>query len=325
MAENTGNLRGKTLFITGASRGIGKAIALKAAKDGANIVIAAKTAEPHPKLPGTIYTAAKEIEDAGGKCLPCIVDIRFEDQVKASVELAVKRFGGIDILVNNASAISLTGTLQTSMKKYDLMMGINVRGTYLCSRICIPYLRKSQNPHILTISPPLNLKPKWFQGHVAILTAAVTNFASNRNVEMICRKPDIMADAAYVLLCKNSKSYTGNFAIDEHVLREAGVKDMEQYSCVPGRSKAILFPPTRGIQTAARSLLSLDIFRRTSVSTNEAFRELSLVPCSESPEEKNREKLTMKFSYPVLPREKIVMILLVGLGLEASVVPRQVR
>ncbi|KAG5330129.1 HSDL2 protein, partial [Acromyrmex heyeri] len=164
-------LAGRTIFITGASRGIGKSIALKAAKDGANIVIAAKTAEPHPKLPGTIYTAASEIEAAGGKALPCIVDVRDEKQVIDAVENAVAKFGGIDVVVNNASAISLTGTLATEMKRYDLMNNINARGTFLVSRVCIPYLKKSTNPHIINISPPLNMKPIWFQNHVAYTMA----------------------------------------------------------------------------------------------------------------------------------------------------------
>ncbi|XP_065894253.1 hydroxysteroid dehydrogenase-like protein 2 [Dysidea avara] len=168
---NTGALAGCTLFITGASRGIGKAIAIKAARDGANVVIAAKTADPHPKLPGTIYTAAKEVEDAGGKCLPCVVDIRFEDQVSRAVEQAVEKFGGIDVLVNNASAISITGTVSTEMKRYDLMMGINARGTFLTSKLCIPYLKKGRNPHILNISPPLNMKPRWFRDHCAYTMA----------------------------------------------------------------------------------------------------------------------------------------------------------
>lgn len=268
MAATAGKLAGKTLFITGASRGIGKCIALRAAKDGANIVIAAKTATPHPKLPGTIYTAAKEIEDVGGKCLPCVVDIQHEDQVEKAVQSAVDKFGGIDILVNNASAISLTGTLQTPMKRYDLMMGINGRGTYLCSRVCLPYLLKSQNPHILNISPPLNMSAKWFQGHVAytmakygmsmcalgmseefreqgvavnalwprtaILTAAMEMLGGGDGVASQCRKPEIMADAAYVMLTKDSRSYTGNFAIDDEVLRANGVTDMDQYACVPG-------------------------------------------------------------------------------------------
>lgn len=268
MAANTGKLAGKTLFITGASRGIGKSIALKAARDGANIVIAAKTATAHPKLPGTIYTAAKEIEDVGGNCLPCVVDIQHEDQVEKAVQSAVEKFGGIDILVNNASAISLTGTLQTPMKRYDLMMGINGRGTYLCSRICLPHLLKSKNPHILNISPPLNMSAKWFASHVAytmakygmsmcalgmseefreegvavnalwprtaIYTAAMEMLGGGDSVASQCRKPEIMADAAYVMLTKDSRSYTGNFAIDDEVLRADGVTDMDQYACVPG-------------------------------------------------------------------------------------------
>ncbi|KAL1420329.1 hypothetical protein MTO96_024413 [Rhipicephalus appendiculatus] len=164
---NTGKLAGRTLFITGASRGIGKEIALKAAKDGANVVIAAKTAEPHPKLPGTIYTAAKEVEAAGGKCLPCVLDVRDEEQVKRAVGDAVSKFGGIDILVNNASAISLTQTQDTEMKRYDLMHSVNVRGTFLTSKYCIPHLKKSSNPHILMLSPPLIMKPIWFQNHLA--------------------------------------------------------------------------------------------------------------------------------------------------------------
>uniref|UniRef100_A0A671P6W3 Hydroxysteroid dehydrogenase-like protein 2 n=1 Tax=Sinocyclocheilus anshuiensis TaxID=1608454 RepID=A0A671P6W3_9TELE len=165
MLQNTGKLGGCTIFITGASRGIGKAIALKAARDGANVVIAAKTADPHPKLPGTIYTAAAEIEAAGGKALPCIVDVRDEKQINEAVEQAVEKFGGIDILVNNASAINLTGTLETPMKKVDLMLGINLRGTYLTSKLCIPHLLKSKNPHILNLSPPINLNPIWFKNH----------------------------------------------------------------------------------------------------------------------------------------------------------------
>lgn len=268
MAANTGKLAGKTLFITGASRGIGKYIALKAAQDGANIAIIAKTAEPHPKLPGTVYTAAQEVEDAGGKSFACVVDIRSEDQVEKAVQETVRKFGGIDILVNNASAISLTGTLQTSMKKYDLMNGINARGTYLCSHMCIPHLLKSSNPHILNISPPLNMKPKWFQNHVAytmakygmsmcvlgmagelksqgiavnalwprtaIYTAAMKMLGGGEEIANQCRIPDIVADAAYVILTKDSKSFTGNFCIDDNILKEAGVTDLEKYSCVPG-------------------------------------------------------------------------------------------
>ncbi|XP_076353193.1 hydroxysteroid dehydrogenase like 2 [Tachypleus tridentatus] len=264
---NTGKLAGQTLFITGASRGIGKAIALKAAKDGANITIAAKTAEPHSKLPGTIYSAAKEVEEAGGKCLPCVVDIRDEEQVKSAVENTVKEFGGIDILVNNASAINLTGTLETSMKKYDLMHNINTRGTYVASKHCIPYLKKSSNPHILNLSPPLNFQPRWFKDHVAytmakygmslcvlgmteelrpfkiavnalwpktaIITAAMEMLGGNE-IDKNCRKPEIVADAAYAILTRKSDSFTGNFCIDEHILKEAGVTDMDQYAVSPG-------------------------------------------------------------------------------------------
>lgn len=264
---NTGKLAGKTIFISGASRGIGKAIALKAAKDGANIVIAAKTAQPHAKLPGTIYTSAKEVEEAGGQCLPCIVDIREEKAVKDAVEKTVEKFGAIDILVNNASAISLTGTLATPMKKYDLMNSVNARGTYLCSQACVPYLKLSKNPHILNISPPLSMNPMWFKGHVAYTMAKYgmsmcvlgmaaefkeENIAVNAlwpktaiataALEMLggeevfkqCRKPEIMSDAAYVILTGNSKSRTGEFLIDENVLREVGVEDFESYACVPG-------------------------------------------------------------------------------------------
>lgn len=269
MAANTGKLAGKTLFITGASRGIGKSIALKAAKDGANIVIAAKTAKPHPKLPGTIYTAAEEVEAAGGKCLPCIVDIQKETEVEKAVEETVAKFGGIDILVNNASAISLTGTSATPMKKYDLMMGVNGRGTYLCSRVCLPYLKKSSYGRILNISPPLNMDKKWFKGHVAytmakygmsmcvlgmseefredgiavnalwprtaIYTAAMEMLGGGSEVADQCRKPEIMADAAYVVLTQDV-NYTGNFAIDDEVLKNlAGVTDMDQYACTPGK------------------------------------------------------------------------------------------
>ncbi|XP_045158567.1 hydroxysteroid dehydrogenase-like protein 2 [Mercenaria mercenaria] len=268
MAANTGKLAGKTLFITGASRGIGKSIALKAAKDGANIVIAAKTVTPHPKLPGTIYTAAEEVEALGGKCLPCVVDIREEKEVEKAVEATVAKFGGIDILVNNASAISLTGTQATPMKKYDLMMGVNGRGTYLCSRACLPYLKKSSHGRILNISPPLNMDKKWFRGHVAytmakygmsmcvlgmseelrddgiavnalwprtaIYTAAMEMLGGGSEVADQCRKPEIMADAAYVILTQDV-NYTGNFAIDDEVLIKAGVKDMDQYAWSPGK------------------------------------------------------------------------------------------
>ncbi|XP_043587494.1 hydroxysteroid dehydrogenase-like protein 2 [Bombus pyrosoma] len=263
---NTGKLAGRTIFITGATRGIGKTIALKAAKDGANIVIAAKTAEPHPKLPGTIYTAAKEIEQVGGKALPCIVDVRDEAQVVSAVENAVNKFGGIDIVINNASAISLTGTEFTDMKKYDLMNNINARGTFLVSKICLPYLRKSTNPHIVNISPPLSMKPIWFKNHVAytiskfgmsmcalgmaeefkdsgiavnavwpktaIYTAAVA-MLSGAESSNYSRKPDIMGDAVYALICKDSKSITGQFLIDEEILKNEGITDFTDYACNP--------------------------------------------------------------------------------------------
>jgi citronellol/citronellal dehydrogenase len=261
------SLEGKVLFITGASRGIGKAIALRAAKDGARIVIAAKTAEPHPKLPGTIYTAAEEIEKAGGKALPLMVDIRHEDQIASAVAEAVAKFGGIDICVNNASAISLTGTLETPMKRFDLMHSINTRGTYAVSQACIPHLKKAKNPHILNLSPPLNMAPKWFQNHVAytmakygmsmcvlgmaaefkddgigvnalwprttIATAAI-NMVGGEEMMRQSRKPEIMADAAHAILTSDSRACTGNFFIDEDLLRSRGVTDFEPYAMVKG-------------------------------------------------------------------------------------------
>ncbi|XP_060802815.1 hydroxysteroid dehydrogenase-like protein 2 isoform X1 [Amyelois transitella] len=264
LVANTGKLAGRTLFITGASRGIGKAIALKAAKDGANVVIAAKTAEPHPKLPGTIYSAAEEIEALGGKALPCIVDVREEKQVQKAIDEAIKKFNGIDILVNNASAISLTGTANTDMKRYDLMHNINTRGTFLASKLCLPVLKNSNHAHILNLSPPLNMNPYWFSIHVAytmakygmsmcvlgmseefkpynigvnalwprtaIATAAIEMLTGDTSTS---RKVDIVSDAAYAMLCKDPKTYTGNFAIDEDVVREAGVKDLTSYACDP--------------------------------------------------------------------------------------------
>jgi citronellol/citronellal dehydrogenase len=262
------NLSGKTLFITGASRGIGLAIGLRAARDGANVVIAAKTEKAHPKLPGTIYTAAAEIEAAGGRALPLVVDIRFEDQVYGAVERAVSRFGGIDILVNNASAISLTGTLETPMKRYDLMMGVNTRGTFLCSQACSPHLKKAPNPHILMLSPPLDMRAKWFAPHVAytmakygmsmcvlgmaeefrsigigvnalwprtIIATAALQVIPGAEVER-GRTPAIVADAAWQILTRDSRSTTGNFFVDDEVLAAAGVTDLSRYAVSPGKS-----------------------------------------------------------------------------------------
>lgn len=270
---NTGKLAGQTLFITGASRGIGKAIALKAAKDGANVVIAAKTATPHPKLPGTIYSAAEEVEKAGGKSLACVVDIRDEAQVKNAVQEAVNKFGGIDILINNASAISLTGTSETEMKKYDLMQGVNTRGTFLVSKECLPYLKKSKNPHILNLSPPLNMQPHWFKNHVAYTIAkygmsmcvlgmneefkpfgiavnalwprtaihtAAMDMLGGSEVAKQCRTPEICADAAYAILTKDSKSVTGNFFIDDEILKSEGITDLVQYACDPSNANNLM-------------------------------------------------------------------------------------
>jgi len=262
------NLRGKTLFITGASRGIGKAIGLRAARDGANVVIAAKTAEPHPKLPGTIYTAAKEIEAAGGRALPLVVDVRDETQIQAAVEKTLETFGGIDILVNNASAIFLAGTVGTPMKRFDLMHQINTRGTYACSQACIPHLKNAANPHILNLSPPLNMDARWFASHVAytmakygmsmcvlgmsaelkkdgiavnalwprtpIVTAAVQNLLGGEATIRGSRKPEIVADAAHAIFTKNSRSCTGNFFIDDDVLKAEGVTELDRYAVVPG-------------------------------------------------------------------------------------------
>ena len=267
-------LQGKTLFISGGSRGIGHAIALRAAKDGANVVIAAKTAEPHAKLPGTIYSAAADIERAGGQALPLMIDIRDEAEVQAGVAQAVQRFGGIDILVNNASAISLTGTLQTPMKRFDLMFGVNVRGTFVCSQACLPELIKSaqagRNPHILTLSPPLNMSAHWFAPHLAytmskygmslcvlgmaaefrdvgiainalwprtVIATAALQMIPGAEVDR-CRTPEVMADAAHAVLTRDASnpSNTGNFYIDDEVLAEAGITDLSAYAVRPGSS-----------------------------------------------------------------------------------------
>ncbi|MET3528480.1 SDR family oxidoreductase [Phenylobacterium koreense] len=261
------SLQGKTLFVTGASRGIGLAIALRAAKDGANIAIAAKTAEPHKHLPGTIYTAAAEIEKAGGKALPLVVDVRDEASVYEAVEQTAAKFGGIDICVNNASAIQLTGTLATEMKRYDLMNQVNARGTYLTSKACLPYLLKAANPHVLMLSPPLDMNPRWFEGHVAysmakygmsmcvlgmaaefrkdgvafnalwprtgIATAAIQFALAGEEGMKQCRTPEIMADAAHAIFVKPSREFTGNFLIDDSFLYEEGVRDFDKYRVDP--------------------------------------------------------------------------------------------
>jgi len=264
------SLNGKTLFITGASRGIGLAIGLRAARDGANVVIAAKTAEPHPKLPGTIFTAAEEIEAAGGKALPVIVDVREEASVQDAVDKAVETFGGIDICVNNASAISLTPTLMTDMKRYDLMHQVNGRGTFLTSKLCIPHLLRASNPHILALSPPLDLSPHWFSGHVAysmakynmslcmlgmaeefrkdgiacnalwprtaVATSAMEFAITGPEGLKHCRTTDIMADAAYAIFNKPSREFTGNFVIDDSFLYAEGERDFDKYKVDPDAS-----------------------------------------------------------------------------------------
>jgi citronellol/citronellal dehydrogenase len=260
-------LEGKTLFITGASRGIGREIALTAARDGANVAIAAKTAEPHPKLAGTIHSVAAEVEAAGGKAMAIQLDVRDEAAITAAIDAAASRFGALDILVNNASAISLTGTTATPAKRFDLMFGVNVRATFLCSQAAIPHLRKSANPHILTLSPPLGMKPDWFASHLAytmskygmsmctlglaeelrphgiavnslwprttIATAAVeVHFPEE--ILKASRHAAIMADAAHAILTSEARTRTGNFYIDEEVLRESGVTDFERYAVTPG-------------------------------------------------------------------------------------------
>jgi citronellol/citronellal dehydrogenase len=286
------SLKGKTLFITGASRGIGLAIALRAARDGAQIAIAAKTETPHPKLPGTIHTAAKEIEAAGGRALPLAVDIRDEDAVKAAIEKTAAHFGGIDIVVNNASAVSLTGIAATDMRRFDLMHQINTRGTFMVSKYALPHLERANNPHILMMSPPLDMKEKWFAPHTAysiakfgmslvvlglagelrpkciavnalwprttIATSAIKNLLGGDEVMRQSRKADILADAAYAIFAKPAKSFTGQFLIDDTFLAAEGVTDFERYRVEPTGPLALSFfvpddiPPPRGVSAEPR-------------------------------------------------------------------------
>ena len=258
------SLAGKTMFISGGSRGIGLAIAKRVAADGANVALMAKTAEPHPMLPGTVFTAAEEIEAAGGTAMPIVGDIRDDDAVFETVQHVAERFGGIDICVNNASAINLSGSLDLPMKRYDLMQDVNTRGTFLVSKACLPFLVEAENPHILTLSPPLNLAPHWFANHVAytiskygmsmvtmglaeefrgrgvaanclwpetiIATAAVQNLLGGDAAMARSRRPEIVADAAHAILCRDSATTTGNFFIDEQVLAEEGITDLTPYS-----------------------------------------------------------------------------------------------
>lgn len=272
MSDNNKPLAGKTLFITGASRGIGLAIALRAARDGANVAIAAKTTEPHPKLPGTIYSAAEAIEAAGGQALPLVVDVRDEEQVKAAVAQAAERFGGIDACINNASAINLAKSEAIELKRFDLIQQINMRGTFVVSRACIPYLRRSANPHILALSPPLTMRADWFAQHLpytmskygmsmvmfglaeelreagiacnalwprtTVATAAVEFALGGEAMMRQSRSPEIMADAAYAILCRPARSFSGNFVLDEDVLAAEGVSDFDRYRNDP--SSALL-------------------------------------------------------------------------------------
>ena len=289
------SLKGKTLFVSGGSRGIGLAIALRAARDGANVAIAAKTAEPHSKLKGTIFTAADDIRAAGGKALPILCDIRDEAQVIAAIDKTVAEFGGVDICVNNASAISLTDSQGTDMKRFDLMMGINTRGTFMVSKYCIPHLKKAENPHILMLSPPLDMQAKWFERstaytmakfgmsmcvlglsaelkaagvavnalwpRTAIATAAVSNLLGGDAMMRASRKPEIMGDAAYVIFTKPPREFSGRFCIDDKVLYESGVRDFEHYRVDPSVPLALdLFVPDDDVPppgVTARPLLSV--------------------------------------------------------------------
>ncbi len=262
------NLKGKTLLITGSSRGIGKAIALRAARDGANVIVVGKTGEPHPSLPGTVFSAVEEIQGAGGRAIPAICDIRFEEQVLGAVEAGIRAFGGIDIVVNNASAISLTGIAGTEMKRFDLMFAVNVRGTFMTTKTALPYLKKSENPHVLVLSPPLAMESRWFRNNLAyamskygmsmcvlglsdelagdgiavnalwprtaIATAAVKNLLGGDELMRRSRKPEIVADAAYFILTSPSRENTGNFYIDDEVLMSHGVCDLTPYAVDPG-------------------------------------------------------------------------------------------
>ena len=286
-------LQGKTLFITGASRGIGLAIALKAARDGANIAIAAKTETPHPKLPGTIYSAAQEVEQAGGRALPLVVDVRDEQAVKNAIDKTAGTFGSLDIVVNNASAIQLTGVAETDMRRFDLMHQINARGTYMVSKYAIPHLEKAANPHVLMLSPPLDLKEKWFAPHTAysmakygmslvvlglagelkpkgiavnalwprttIATAAIKNVLGGDVLMRRSRSPDILADAAYRIFLKPARSFSGNFLIDDTFLASEGVADFERYRVDPSEPLAPDFfvpddsKPPAGVSLAART------------------------------------------------------------------------
>jgi citronellol/citronellal dehydrogenase len=286
------SLKGKTLFITGASRGIGLAIALKAARDGANIAIAAKTETPHPKLEGTIYTAADEIEKAGGRALPLVVDVRDEAMVKSAIDKTAATFGGLDIVVNNASAVSRTPVAETDMKRYDLMQAVNTRGSFMVSKYAIPHLAKASNPHILMNSPPLDMKEKWFAGstgytiakfgmslvvlglagelrdkgiavnalwpRVTIATAAIKNLLGGERVMRMSRTPEIMADAAYAIFHKPAKSFTGHFLIDDSFLAGEGVTDFEKYRAAPGEPLAQVFfvpddpPPPPGVSVTGK-------------------------------------------------------------------------